>query len=81
MVERRDFTATEIRGLLPGGWNLADPADPGSWDGSGRRWRTGLLDSADVRREVAVDAGEIDRHGRLEALRRAVDRVYREALG
>ena len=77
MSDSRGFTAREVIGLLPGGWALADAADPGSWDESGRRWRTRLIDGADVERELAVEASAMDRHGRTEALRRELDRVYR----
>ncbi len=77
MNDDRGFTTHEVVGLLPGGWSLADAADPGEWDDSGQRWRTQLLDGAEVPHEVVVDATAIARHGRTEALRRELDRVYR----
>jgi hypothetical protein len=77
MNDRHGFTARELVGLLPGGWSLADATDPGEWDDAGRVWRTSLLDGADVARELAVEATAMDRHGRTEAMRRELDRVYR----
>jgi hypothetical protein len=77
MNDRRGFTVHEVVGLLPGGWSLADAADPGEWDDSGQRWRSRLVDGADVLRELVVEAAAIARHGRTEALRRELDRVYR----
>ena len=80
MNDRREFTVRELSGLLPGGWTLADEADPGSWDGDGRRWSTRLLDGADVAREVVVEAAAMDEHGAAEAFRRELDRVYRRVV-
>ncbi len=77
MNDRQGFTARELAGLLPGGWSLADTTDPGEWDDAGRVYRTRLVDGADVERELAVEASAMDRHGRTEALRRELDRVYR----
>ena len=77
MTDRREFTARELIGLLPGGWSLADAADPGGWDNAGKRWNTVLVDGADVRREVVVEAAAMDEHGPAEAFRRALDGVYR----
>ncbi len=77
MSDRQGFTARELVGLLPGGWSLADDTDPGAWDEPGNRWRTLLRDGADVEHELVVEAAAMDRHGRTEALRRELDRVYR----
>ena len=80
MGDDHGFTASEVMGCLPGGWHLADSAEVGDWEASGRRWRTRLLDSADVERELVVEAAAMSRHGRMEALRRELDRLYRRAL-
>jgi hypothetical protein len=80
MSDERGFTADEVVGLLPGGWTLADATQPGEWEPTGQRWRIRLVDGAAVRREVVVGARIIARHGRLEALRHELDRVYRRAL-
>lgn len=79
--ESRGFTAREVIGLLPGGWSLADATDPGSWDDSGRQWRTRLIDGADVERELVVESEAMGELGRTEAMRRELDRVYRRIGG
>ena len=77
MSDARGFTTHEIVGLLPGGWALADRADPGAWDDAGKQWRTQLIDGADVPRELVVGATAMAQQGRIEALRSELDRVYR----
>lgn len=81
MSDPRGFTARELIGLLPGGWTLADTADPGSWDDAGKTWRARLIDGADVERELVVESKAMAEHGRTEALRRELDRVYRRIGG
>ncbi len=77
MSDERGFTTQEIIGLLPGGWALADQADPGAWDDAGHEWRTRLIDGADVPRELVVGAATMAQDGRIEALRSELERVYR----
>jgi hypothetical protein len=67
-----------MRSILPSGWNLAGD---GAWDGGRRAWVQPVVDGADVAWELRVAADDVGRLGRIEALRRAVDRLYREALG
>lgn len=74
------YTATEIRSFLPTGWNLAE-ASPGAWDSKKNVWRTMVLDNVDFDWPVEVKPGEASSLGRLEALRQAIDRVFRERLG
>lgn len=74
------YTETEIRSFLPSGWNLTGEA-VGSWDAKKRVWRTMVLDNVDFDWPLVVDAADASSLGRLEALRRAMDRVYRERLG
>jgi hypothetical protein len=74
------YTETEIRSFLPSGWNLIGEA-AGTWDSRKRVWRTMVLDNVDFDWPVVVDAVDAASLGRLEALRRAMDRVYRERLG
>ncbi len=80
MSPPREFTVDELRGQLPGGWVLTDPADPGGWDAAAERWRAAVRDGAGVDRELVIERAAIERHGRPEALRRAVDTLYRRAL-
>jgi hypothetical protein len=76
--EPLSYTETEIRSFLPTGWNLTGDG-PGTWDPKKKIWRFRVIDGVDFDWPVEVKAGEGD--NRLEALRRAVDRVYRERLG
>jgi hypothetical protein len=74
------YTETEVRSYLPSGWSLiGDPA--GSWDPKKNVWRATVVDNVDFDWPIAVGAGDASSLGRLEALRRAMDRVYRERLG
>jgi hypothetical protein len=74
------YTETEIRSYLPTGWNLVG-TPTGAWDAKKKVWHATLLDNVDFDWPVEVKAGEASSMGRLEALRRAIDRVYRERLG
>jgi hypothetical protein len=74
------YTETEVRSYLPTGWNLS--GDPrGSWDAKKRLWRATVVDNVDFDWPLTVAADDAASLGRLEALRRAMDRVYRERLG
>lgn len=73
------YTETEIRGFLPTGWSLA--GDSGGWDAKKKVWRTTVLDGVEFDWPVVVKPDEASSKGRLEALRLAFDRVYRERLG
>ena len=73
------YTTTEIKGFLPSGWVLLDGAAVAGRSGSG--WTIRVLDIADTQWDLEVGSDQVARHGRLEALKRVVDRVYREALG
>ena len=73
------FTRYELESLLPSGWGLLDAT--GSWDGRRKRWTGQLRDPADNDWPLSVSAASAVRLGRLEALRLAIDRLYREALG
>jgi hypothetical protein len=78
--ESLSYTENEVRSYLPSGWSLlGDPA--GSWDPKKRTWSATVVDNVDFDWPVVVGAGEATSMGRLEALRRAMDRVYRERLG
>jgi hypothetical protein len=74
------YTETEIRSYLPTGWALA-VNQGGSWDPKKKVWKATVLDNVDFDWPVQVTAAEIGKLGRLEALRVAMDRVYRERLG
>ena len=74
------YTETEVRSFLLTGWNLVGDA-AGSWDPKKRVWRAMVLDNVDFDWPVVVNAADAASLGRLEALRRSMDRVYRERLG
>ncbi len=74
------YTESEIRSFLPTGWDLiGDPR--GSWDAKKKIWRATVLDNVEFDWPIEVKGNDIDKLGRMEALRQAMDRVYRERLG
>jgi hypothetical protein len=90
------YTEDEVRSYLPSGWHLlaADDANTelgprliGAWDAGKRVWRTRVLDNVDYDWPLVVKAADAARlggehgDGRLEALRLAMDRLFRERLG
>ena len=79
--ETLQYTETEIRSFLPSGWDLLGKPQQGAWDAKKSVWRATVLDNVDFDWPVEVKAGEASKLGRLEALRQAMDRVYRERLG
>ncbi|HYL05191.1 MAG TPA: hypothetical protein VE075_04075 [Thermoanaerobaculia bacterium] len=87
------YTEDEIRSFLPSGWRLAAADDPtgemvpfafGHWDARQAVWRMRVIDNVDFDWPLVVKAAEaakLGANGRLEALRRAMDKLYRERLG
>lgn len=92
-TEPLGYTEDEIRSYLPSGWHLAAADDAnaelsphtfGRWDAAKRVWRMRILDNVDFDWPLVVkaaDAVKLGANGRLEALRRAMDKLYRERLG
>jgi hypothetical protein len=74
------YTETEIRSYLPAGWDLAGDGT-GTWDATRKSWQVSVLDNVDFDWPVVVKADDAGSVGRLEALRRAMDVVFRERLG
>jgi hypothetical protein len=74
------YTETEIRSYLPSGWDLAGNPE-GVWDPKKKSWQISVLDNVEFDWPVVVKADDAGSQGRLEALRRAMDVVYRERLG
>lgn len=74
------YTETEIRSYLPTGWALAGKGH-GGWNAKKRVWETSVLDNVDFDWPVVVKADDAGAKGRLEALRLAMDKVFRERLG
>lgn len=79
-TEPLQYTETEIRSFLPTGWDLI--GDPhGTWNPKKKLWRGTVIDNVDFDWPIDVTAAEATKLGRLEALRQAIDREYRERLG
>ena len=74
------YTETEIRSFLPTGWDLTGNPE-GSWDPKKKVWSARVVDGVDFDWPLEVEAGAARKVGRLEALRKALDRLYRERLG
>ena len=75
------YSHDEIVGNLPTGWTVSDPIPTGTWDPQRGRWTLVVADGADVEWRLDVDDAQAGHHGRIEALRRAIDGLYRCALG
>ncbi len=91
--ETLGYTEDEVRSFLPSGWRLQGteaaqdelaPEMAGRWDGGKRVWRIRVIDNVDFDWPLVVKAADADKlgqGGRLEALRLAMDKLYRERLG
>lgn len=75
------YSLVEIHSYLPAGWNLMDADEPGRWDARRESWIVEVHDGADMPWSVEVRAADAARAGRLEALRVAMDLVYRTGVG
>ena len=80
MSEPLTFLPIEVKSYLPSGWGLIDEHG-GQWDARRGTWSTEVYDPADNNWTIRISATEATKHGRLAALKRAVDELYREALG
>jgi hypothetical protein len=78
--ESLTYTENEIRSYLPTGWNLTEDG-PGAWDTKKKVWQTTVLDNVEFDWPVVVKPDDASSLGRMEALRRSFDRVFRERLG
>ena len=70
------YTEAEVRSYLPNGWHLQ--WNGGSWDPATSSWTTQISDGVDFDWRVAVSVVDAAKHGRIEALRLAIDLVFRE---
>jgi len=92
-TEPLGYTEDEVRSFLPSGWRLLATEDAnaellphtfGHWDGAKGVWRMRVVDNVDFDWPLVVkaaDAAKLGANGRMEALRRAMDKLYRERLG
>lgn len=74
------YTESEIRSYLPSGWDILGDRQ-GAWDSKKKVWHATVLDNVDFDWPIEVEAAEVTKVGRMEALRLAMDRLYRERLG
>ena len=85
------YTRREVESYLPSGWLIAEEDDDrseewtgvwvGRWDAKEETWTLPIIDGADVEWGVTVDRSGVAKHGRLGALRAAVDDAFRGRLG
>ena len=75
-----NYHRIEVESFLPSGWSLHEESAE-SKAASENAWSATLIDGVDFEWPLQVTAKEADRLGRVEALRVAIDRVYRARLG
>ena len=92
-TEPLTYTEDEVRSYLPSGWRLLAVEDApaelsphlaGHWDARKGAWRLRVLDNVDFDWPLVVkaaDAAKLGGNGRIEALRQAMDKLFRERLG
>ena len=73
------YLPQEIRSYLPTGWNLA--SETGRFDAKKGQWQITVVDGAENEWPLEVASKDTDKVGRIPALRRAMDQLYRAALG
>jgi len=78
--ERPSYTLDELKSYLPSGWDLADDGEV-TWDDRKQRLSFKVIDNVDFDWPVRVSSDDVARHGRLEALEKAFDEVYKGRLG
>ena len=71
------YTDVELESYIPTGWVLAEDDAPG-WDAKRKAFRALVIDGSDLDWELLIRQSEVTEHGRIEALRRAVDKLFRE---
>jgi len=69
------YSALEIESYLPSGWTLEERE--GVYASGEKRWQVTVQDISEVVRVLAVSDQEATELGRIPALRRAIDRLYR----
>ncbi|HEX4955672.1 MAG TPA: hypothetical protein VF017_19980 [Thermoanaerobaculia bacterium] len=75
------YTRTEIESYLPTGWRLSGEQGEGQWDAKAGSWRAVVSDGAEFEWPLLVKSSEAAQKGRMDALREAMDKVYRNRLG
>ena len=75
------YTRTELESFLPSGWTLPPEGAEGHWEPQRKSWSTTVLDGVDFQWSLTVAGSDARVKGRLEALREAMDRLFRQRLG
>ena len=70
------YTDVELDSYLPAGWVLADAAP--RWDDDKGAFHVKVIDGSELGWDLWVPKADAERNGRIEALRRAVDKLDRE---
>jgi hypothetical protein len=78
--DQPSYTPDELKSYLPSGWNLVADGET-TWDEKKRRLTFRVMDNVDFDWPVTVSEKDVSRHGRMGALERAMDVVYRDRLG
>ncbi|HEV8631222.1 MAG TPA: hypothetical protein VGV61_12970 [Thermoanaerobaculia bacterium] len=76
LIPPLSYTDVELESYLPAGWTLGEPTP--HWHDDKQRFHAVVLDGSELDWELEIPKAEADKHGRIEALRRAVDRLDRE---
>ena len=79
-IEPTDFHRhRDLRSYLPSGWGIR-PNGAGAWDAAKSTYQIEVYDWTDNLWPLKVTGKEAAAHGRLEALKASVDKLYRKAL-
>ena len=70
------YTDVELDSYLPSGWVLAD-LEP-RWNDDKGAFHVKVIDGSELEWDLWGPKADADRHGRIEALRLAVDKLDRE---
>jgi hypothetical protein len=70
------YTDVELESYLPAGWTLAE--EGGDWDAAKGTFRCKVIDLCDLDWELAIPRTNVEKLGRIQALRRAVDELDRK---
>lgn len=77
--QRLTYTEIELQSYLPSGWAIRGGSS-GRWDATKGAWRIEVRDPADNAWPLVVEGRQAAAHGRIDALKKSVDALYREAL-
>lgn len=76
---RLTFTDIEIQSYLPSGWGIRTHRT-GTWNAARGAYEIEVYDPADNLWPLRISGKEAAAHGRLDALKKSVDQLYRNAI-